>query len=48
MDRIYLDYTADTPVDERVLSVYTETVEKFFANPNSYHSSGCMAKMLMI
>ena len=47
MDRIYLDYTADTPVDERGLSVYTETVEKFFANPNSLHCSGKDAKKLI-
>lgn len=40
MDRIYLDYTADTPVDERVLSVYTDTARSCFANPNSAHSFG--------
>ncbi|MBQ8921343.1 MAG: cysteine desulfurase [Oscillospiraceae bacterium] len=44
MDRIYLDYTADTPADERVLSVYTETARACFANPNSAHSFGISAK----
>ena len=47
MDRIYLDYTADTPVDERVLSVYTETARTYFANPNSVHSFGNGAKQII-
>lgn len=44
MDRIYLDYTADTPADARVLSVYTDTARSCFANPNSAHSFGFEAK----
>ncbi len=47
MSRIYLDYTADTPVDERVLSVYTDTARECFANPNSTHSFGFAAKQIM-
>ena len=47
MSRIYLDYTADTPVDERVLSVYTDTARTCFANPNSAHSFGFAAKQIM-
>ena len=44
MNNIYLDYAADTPPDERVLSVYTETARAAFANPNSTHSLGISAK----
>ena len=44
MDNIYLDYSADTPPDERVLSVYLETARVNFANPNSAHSMGHSAK----
>ena len=47
MNRIYLDYTADTPVDERVLSVYTDTARTCFANPNSAHSFGFTAKQIV-
>ena len=47
MSRIYLDYTADTPVDERVLSVYTDTARTCFANPNSAHSFGFAAKQIV-
>lgn len=47
MSRIYLDYTADTPVDERLLSVYTDTTRECFANPNSAHSFGYAAKQIM-
>lgn len=44
MSNIYLDYSADTPPDERVLSVYLETAKANFANPNSAHSFGISAK----
>ena len=44
---IYLDYTADTPVDERVLQKYTETARDLFANPNSAHSEGRAAKAVI-
>ncbi len=44
MDPIYLDYAADTPPDERVLSVYLETARAHFANPNSVHQCGLAAK----
>ncbi len=47
MSRIYLDYSADTPVDERVLSVYTDTARECFANPNSTHSFGFAAKQIV-
>lgn len=44
---IYLDYSADTPPDERVLSAYTEAARCAFANPNSAHSEGARAKLLI-
>lgn len=47
MDNIYLDYSADTPPDERVLSVYLDTAKACFANPNSSHSAGRSAKAIV-
>lgn len=44
MDRIYLDYSADTPVDKQVLKCYCDTANSFFANPNSTHTFGQDAK----
>lgn len=44
---IYLDYTADTPPDERVLSTYTDVSARNFANPNSAHSDGKAAKAVI-
>lgn len=44
---IYLDYTADTPPDERVLQAYTDASARHFANPNSAHSDGKAAKAVI-
>ena len=44
---IYLDYTADTPADERVLKVYADIASEHFANPNSAHSAGRAAKKII-
>ena len=41
---IYLDYAANTPVDELVLEEYVNTTRKFIANPNSKHPLGVLAK----
>ena len=41
---IYLDYAANTPVDEKVLKAYVEASKTFFANPNSTHCLGKIAK----
>lgn len=41
---IYLDYAANTPVDEEVLDVYVDATRKYIANPNSSHPLGKMAK----
>lgn len=37
---IYLDYAANTPVDNQVLDVFYENTLKYFANPNSTHNLG--------
>ena len=41
---IYLDYAANTPVDEEVLDSFVKATRKFIANPNSLHPLGKMAK----
>ena len=39
-DYIYLDYAANTPVDNQVLKTFNDTTLKYFANPNSTHKLG--------
>lgn len=41
---IYLDYAANTPVDEEVLNVFIDSTKKYIANPNSKHELGIKAK----
>ena len=41
---IYLDYAANTPVDEEVLKTYIESTREYIANPNSSHQAGKLAK----
>ena len=41
---IYLDYAANTPVDEEVLKSYDEAAIKYIANPNSSHKLGKLAQ----
>ena len=41
---IYLDYAANTPVDEEVLKTYVDATRKYIANPNSSHKAGLLAK----
>ncbi len=41
---IYLDYSANTPVDPAVLAVYGDTERAFFGNPNSEHPAGLAAR----
>lgn len=40
---IYLDYSANTPVDSEVLKVFQDSTMKYFANPNSTHKLGIEA-----
>ena len=44
---IYLDYSATTPPDKRVLESFDKASIEYFANPNSLHSEGVKAKNLM-
>lgn len=37
---IYFDYSATTPVDDRVLKAYEKATHRFIGNPNSTHSLG--------
>ena len=41
---IYLDYSANTPVDPFVLEAFTQTECTFFGNPNSSHPAGAAAR----
>ena len=41
---IYLDYSANTPMDPAVLEVYRKTELEFFGNPNSEHPAGLAAR----
>ncbi len=41
---IYLDYAANTPVDDEVLDVFVKATKKYIANPNSNHALGRLAK----
>ena len=41
---IYLDYAANTPVDDEVLDVFIKASKKYIANPNSSHRLGIEAK----
>ena len=37
---VYLDYSATTPVDERVIDTYSKVCKEFIGNPNSLHKLG--------
>ena len=41
---IYLDYAANTPVNEEVLKVFCEASKAYLGNPNSSHKLGRDAK----
>ena len=41
---IYLDYSANTPMDPAVLAVYGETEQAYIGNPNSEHPAGLAAR----
>jgi cysteine desulfurase len=43
-DIIYLDYAANTPVDNEVLKTFNEATITYYANPNSTHKLGIQAK----
>lgn len=41
---IYLDYSANTPADSRVLQRFVEAEQSFIGNPNSNHTAGLAAR----
>ena len=43
---VYLDYSATTPPDKEVLSLYNKISTEYFANSNSLHSLGIKSKEL--
>ena len=45
---IYLDYSATTPVDERVLDSYCKVTKEYPGNANSIHTLGVKSKELLI
>jgi cysteine desulfurase len=47
MDRIYLDHTATTPLDPRVLEAMLPHLSGVFGNPSSIHSYGREAKQAL-
>lgn len=44
---IYLDYAANTPVEEEVLDEYIKATKTYIANPNSTHKMGKEAKKVI-
>ncbi|MEM3046192.1 MAG: aminotransferase class V-fold PLP-dependent enzyme, partial [Candidatus Bathyarchaeia archaeon] len=44
MRRVYMDYQAATPVDERVLKAMEPYLTTSFGNPSSLHSQGQEAR----
>lgn len=44
---IYLDYSANTPVDPAVLDAFLETERRYIGNPNSVHPAGQAAQAEM-
>ncbi len=45
---IYLDYSATTPVDDRVLDSYTKVTKEYIGNANSIHTLGVKSKELLM
>ena len=44
---IYLDYSANTPVDPAVLDIYCKTELAYIANPNSTHCASIFLTPLL-
>ena len=45
---VYLDYSATTPVDERVLDSYLKATREYIGNANSIHTLGLKSKDLLM
>ena len=44
---VYLDYAANSPVDEEVLDLFYDVTKKYYANPNASHKLGLQAKKII-
>ena len=44
---VYLDYSATTPVNEKVIDTYSRVCREFIGNPNSMHILGVKSKELI-
>lgn len=44
---LYLDYSANTPVDEEVLRCFCEAERRYPGNANAHHQAGAAAKAAM-
>ena len=44
---VYLDYSATTPVDDRVIESYSKACREYIGNPNSLHKLGLDAKKVI-
>ena len=44
---LYLDYSANTPVDEEVLRCFCEAEQRYPGNANAHHQAGAAAKAAM-
>jgi len=44
MKKIYLDYSASTPIDPRVLKAMLPYLKEHFGNPSSIHRFGQIAR----
>jgi cysteine desulfurase len=44
---VYLDYAANSPVDEEVLDLFYDITKRYYANPNSVHKLGLETKKMI-
>lgn len=44
---VYLDYAANSPVDEEVLDLFYDITKRYYANPNSIHKLGLETKQMI-
>jgi cysteine desulfurase len=45
--RIYLDYSATTPISEHALELYNQVAKEYYGNPSSLHDIGSKADSLL-
>lgn len=47
LDRIYLDYTASTPIRNEVIDTIKDCLENEYGNPSSLHQNGTRSKLII-